>query len=228
MFTVNRKGAIPKIYVYILWVSICLSLFLPVKVNRERAPQPSCCSEFWQGPGPSMRLRIKGIWYLTLLSYELYLTFWPPKVLKIECISIPWHQMHFFFSVLQAWNVCHCQWQSEELIADFQKGFVHLFRLQIRAASTTFITQSHSIYSIFTYIWLIFMVNVGKYTIHGWYGQWYPNATLASFLRCCFYSKQRDEDYAPFDRDDTRLWLALKDGVSVRFPIEYPIVPVLT
>ena len=23
---------------------------------------------------------------------------------------------------------------------------------------------------IFTYIWLIFMVNVGKYTIHGWYG----------------------------------------------------------
>ena len=27
-----------------------------------------------------------------------------------------------------------------------------------------------SMYGIFTYIWLIFMVNVGKYTIHGWYG----------------------------------------------------------
>ena len=25
-------------------------------------------------------------------------------------------------------------------------------------------------YGIFTYIWLIFMVNVGKHTIHGWYG----------------------------------------------------------
>ena len=26
-------------------------------------------------------------------------------------------------------------------------------------------------YGVFTYIWLIFMVNVGKYsTIHGWYG----------------------------------------------------------
>ena len=25
-------------------------------------------------------------------------------------------------------------------------------------------------YGIFTYIWLIFMVNVGKYTIHGSYG----------------------------------------------------------
>ena len=25
-------------------------------------------------------------------------------------------------------------------------------------------------YGIFTYVWLIFMVNVGKYTIHGWYG----------------------------------------------------------
>ena len=29
-----------------------------------------------------------------------------------------------------------------------------------------------SMYGIFTYIWLIFMVNVGKYTIHGSYGSW--------------------------------------------------------
>ena len=28
-----------------------------------------------------------------------------------------------------------------------------------------------SMYGIFTYIWLIFMVNVGKYTIHGSYGK---------------------------------------------------------
>ena len=28
-----------------------------------------------------------------------------------------------------------------------------------------------SMYGIFTYIWLIFMVNVGKYTKHGSYGQ---------------------------------------------------------
>ena len=27
-------------------------------------------------------------------------------------------------------------------------------------------------YGIFTYIWLIFYVNVGKYTIHGCYGYW--------------------------------------------------------
>ena len=27
-----------------------------------------------------------------------------------------------------------------------------------------------SMYGVFTYIWLIFMVNVGKYTMHGWYG----------------------------------------------------------
>ena len=27
-----------------------------------------------------------------------------------------------------------------------------------------------SMSGIFTYIWLIFMVNVGRYTIHGWYG----------------------------------------------------------
>ena len=35
-----------------------------------------------------------------------------------------------------------------------------------------------SMYGIFTYIWLIFMVNVGKYTIHGSYGYL---AKLSSF-----------------------------------------------
>ena len=29
-----------------------------------------------------------------------------------------------------------------------------------------------SMYGIFTYIWLKFMANVGKYTIHGCYGYW--------------------------------------------------------
>ena len=28
-----------------------------------------------------------------------------------------------------------------------------------------------SMYGVFTYIWLMFMVNVGKYTIHRWYGK---------------------------------------------------------
>ena len=30
-----------------------------------------------------------------------------------------------------------------------------------------------SMYGIYTYIWLISMVNVGKYTIHGWCGIYY-------------------------------------------------------
>ena len=44
--------------------------------------------------------------------------------------------------------------------------------------------KSHRIHGngIFTYIWLIFLVNVGKYTIHGSYGKWflkikYPRST---------------------------------------------------
>ena len=35
-----------------------------------------------------------------------------------------------------------------------------------------------SMYGIFTYIWLICMVNVGKYTIHGWYGYIYLHEWL--------------------------------------------------
>ena len=43
-----------------------------------------------------------------------------------------------------------------------------------------------SMYGIFTYIWLIFMVNHGKYTIHGSYGVWlgvYPRLTMPTLIR---------------------------------------------
>ena len=38
-----------------------------------------------------------------------------------------------------------------------------------------------SMYGIFTYIWLIFMANVGIYTIHGWYGNWYQISKSAIY-----------------------------------------------
>ena len=41
-----------------------------------------------------------------------------------------------------------------------------------RNVPTALTAPKPSMSGIFTYIWLIFMVNVGKYTIHGWYGAW--------------------------------------------------------
>ena len=38
-----------------------------------------------------------------------------------------------------------------------------------------------SMYGIFTYIWLISMVNVGRYTIHGSYGKGSSKPTRISF-----------------------------------------------
>ena len=40
-------------------------------------------------------------------------------------------------------------------------------------------------YGIFTYIWLIFMVNVGKYTVHGSYGNGYSKLPyFLGYLAC--------------------------------------------
>ena len=39
-----------------------------------------------------------------------------------------------------------------------------------------------SMYGIFTSIWWISMVNVGKYTIHGYYGGWYSATVLATYV----------------------------------------------
>ena len=36
-----------------------------------------------------------------------------------------------------------------------------------------------SMYGIFAYIWWMFMVNVGRYTIHGWYGYWIDDHPLS-------------------------------------------------
>ena len=45
-------------------------------------------------------------------------------------------------------------------------------------------------YGIFTYIWLIFMVNVGKYTIHGWHGIDYHGILEESFFtKCTIYNR---------------------------------------
>ena len=42
-------------------------------------------------------------------------------------------------------------------------------------------------YGIFTYIWLMFMVNVGKYTIHGSFGNVLVNLRMvAAFLGVLF------------------------------------------
>ena len=35
-----------------------------------------------------------------------------------------------------------------------------------------------SMYGIFTYIWLIFRANVGRYSIHGAYGENVPNISV--------------------------------------------------
>ena len=45
-------------------------------------------------------------------------------------------------------------------------------------------------YGIYTYIWLIFMVNVGKYTIHGSYGKIHRG-------RFCFFFPKEQVAKAP-------------------------------
>ena len=56
------------------------------------------------------------------------------------------------------------------------------------------IIQPNTIHAtgIFTYIWLIFMVNVGKYTIHGWYiwttKQWINTSCYPNWQKKCLVS----------------------------------------
>ena len=41
-----------------------------------------------------------------------------------------------------------------------------------------------SMYGIVTYIWLMFIVNEGKYTVHGWYGYIQRRFFAVSFREC--------------------------------------------
>ena len=58
-------------------------------------------------------------------------------------------------------------------------------------------------YGIFTYIWLIFMVNVGKYTIHGSYVLCHKGPTLA--LRFSTTSKVYSFHFEKFFRKNVLL-----------------------
>ena len=70
-----------------------------------------------------------------------------------------------------------------------------------------------SMYAIYTYIWLIFMVNVGKYAIHGSYGYRKPNIKhgenrvqwlcFVFFLICVFHSRCETSSYRVIPRSQT-------------------------
>ena len=53
---------------------------------------------------------------------------------------------------------------------DKEKGYVGMPQKNGRNVKCLAIIPIPSMYGIFTYIWWIFMVNVGKYIIHGCYG----------------------------------------------------------
>ncbi len=61
------------------------------------------------------------------------------------------------------WFGCHCSWCLTSIYVrrSSERGMISLKSYPIG-----------SMYGIFTYIWLISMVNVGKYTIHGSLGYW--------------------------------------------------------
>ena len=68
-----------------------------------------------------------------------------------------------------------------------------------------------SMYGIFTYIYLIFMVNVGKYTIHGSSGFWHPG----NFPDLVFYAPQRhtkNPNPIRWDSYGLRSYYASKNG----------------
>ena len=61
----------------------------------------------------------------------------------------------------------HGQFRSSEAS---RKSVLELKQKSIELDKRWAIVPIPSMYGIFTYIWLIFMVNVGMYPIHGWYG----------------------------------------------------------
>ena len=91
-----------------------------------------------------------------------------------------------------------------------------------------------SMYDIFTHIWLIFMVNVGKYTIHGSYGnekllqQWhhkkflgFPDSASKNYYQCqtppLKLTKHRCRTVRPFGpcRSSTSEWTNTSLEVSI-------------
>ena len=71
---------------------------------------------------------------------------------------------------------------------------------------------------IFTYIWLVCIINVGKYTIHGWDGLWlidFVSFFLYLLMCCSFYEwsppsdiwlKQPKDGQIPFLKLTARTW----------------------
>ena len=73
-----------------------------------------------------------------------------------------------------------------------------------------------SMYSIFTYIWVIFMVNVGRYTIHGSYGNQLINLLycFTDFLHMVLFFCNLTQE-TNLTQDDVVLWKGEGPGFDI-------------
>ena len=83
--------------------------------------------------------------------------FWDPMILRVSLFPIR-------FPGILGWSTQDARIQD----AQEPQGFIALWRIHHNKPWTSW-APIPSMCGIFTYIWLISMLNVGKYTIHGWY-----------------------------------------------------------
>ena len=91
-------------------------------------------------------------------------------------IQITWNPREVHVPEIHALDFFANQWRKERLYE-----IIWIYQYQL-------IYPIVSMCGMFTYIWLIFMVyvvHVGKYTIHGYYGN-YPGSSSRLFFECCF------------------------------------------
>ena len=114
----------------------------------------------------------------------------------------------FGIATLVTW----CDWWTVELgswsLVRWNLGLAYTSMLGIKRVSQYVMRPIPSMYGIFAYIWLIFMVNVGKYAIHGSYGVCHEASMfhLVSFDSACQFLQFDPIPFYPMLRKKDEQW----------------------
>ncbi len=114
-------------------------------------------------------------WASWATPLEKYFRHFPPSICQSETISLNlWNHLTYTFSNLLVpppkFETLQKNFVSNWTSRKKRGGMVNLHYLHPPHPPPPPPLPIGSMYGIFTYIWLIFMVNVGIYTIHGSYG----------------------------------------------------------
>ena len=142
-------------------------------------------------------------------------------------IMVSWLERNLFEQTPVTFGFRSCQQKQSWLAQGNYSSVLYIYILYWCMIWSLTIPYHPCTYGIFTYIWFICMVNVGKYTIHGWYGYCISMVLVVALLLYMRWLQVEYWVFANSSQNIDRIWSYYQEQVW-NIGLEYPLATGMT